>query len=45
MRSLEINSKNKKEQIFHKLDSATSKLLEVIEFLVGLNYIAFSKKA
>lgn len=45
MRSPEINSKIKKEQIFHKLDSATSKLLEVIEFFVGLNYVAFSRKS
>lgn len=37
--------KRKRDQIFHKLDSATSKLLEVIEFLVGLNYVAFSRKS
>jgi len=45
MRSLEINSKKKKDQIFHKLDSATSKLLEIIEFLVGFHYVAFSRKS
>ncbi|MEK7579914.1 MAG: CRISPR-associated endonuclease Cas2 [Patescibacteria group bacterium] len=46
MRSSVTNSSNKKkEKIFHKLDSATSKLLEVIVFLVGLHYVAFSRKS
>jgi len=45
MRPLETNSKKKRDQFFHKLDSATSKLLEIIEVLVGFHYIAFSKKS
>ena len=44
MRSSVTNNK-KKEKILHKLDSATSKLLEFIEFLVGLHYVAFSRKS
>ena len=44
MRSLVTNSK-KRYKVFLKPDSATSKLLEVIRFLIGLNYIAFSRKS
>lgn len=44
MRSPVTNNK-KKDKFFHKPDSATSKLLKVIEFLIGFNYVAFSRKS
>lgn len=44
MRSPVTNSKRKGDKVFHNPNSMTSKLLEAVEFLVGLNYVAFSKR-
>ena len=43
MRSPVTNTK--KDKVFHKPNSATSKLLEAIEFLIGFHYLAFSRKS
>lgn len=45
MRSPKIKIQEKGNQILHKPDSMTSKLLEIIEFIVGFNYVAFSRKS
>lgn len=45
MRSFETNTKRKRDQIFHEPDSRTSKVLEAVEFIFGLTYVAFSRKS